>query len=81
MAEKESLQKSMHKQQIQQKMIQQKKDEVKNAYNFDMLNTDDSTDDEAKPVSQKRPPPPLWSKSKIIHIIQWKNNSNNSPFF
>lgn len=58
----------MHKQQIQQKIIQQTKEEVKNAYNFDILNTDDSTDDESKPVSAKRPPPPAWSKSNYLTI-------------
>lgn len=37
-----------------------KKVKEHSAYNFDMLYTDDSTDDEARP-SKKRPPPPAWS--------------------
>lgn len=36
----------------------------KNPYNFDMLESDDSTDEESKP-SSKRPPPPSWSLSQI----------------
>ena len=59
----------MHKQIIQQKIIQQKK-EVKDDYNFDMLKTDDSTDDESKPVSKKRPPPPSWSISEFYFTIK-----------
>lgn len=41
-----------------------KKNEMKNVYSFDMLNTDDETDDESRP-SSKRPPVPEWSLSKF----------------
>lgn len=48
----------------QLKLNQLKQDErKKNAYNFDMLDSGDSTDDEGK-TSSKRPLPPSWSTSQ-----------------
>lgn len=40
----------------------------KNAYNFDMLESGDSTDDEGK-TSSKRPAPPTWSMSANRHAL------------
>lgn len=55
-----------------QKAEAQKKLDLKNTYCFDMLETDDSTDDESDNKPGKRPPPPFWSKSKfIIQIIKF----------
>jgi hypothetical protein len=53
----------MQKQMIQEKIEAEKREQLKNSYHFDMLQTDDSTDDESKPAD-KRPPPPSWSSSK-----------------
>lgn len=61
----ESLRLRMQKQMLLEKTAIQKKEDSKNTYSFDMLHTDDSTDDEEKP-SKKRPPIPTWSKSKIF---------------
>lgn len=47
---------------------QNKKEDVKPSYHFDMLQTDDSTDDE-ETVSKNRPhrpPPPAWSLRKFL---------------
>lgn len=60
----DSLHLKLQKQIIQEKSDKKKKEESKNIYNFDMLHTDDSTDDEGRP-SQKRPAAPSWSKSKF----------------
>jgi inner centromere protein len=60
----DSLHLKLQKQIIQEKAEKQKKEESKNIYNFEMLHTDDSTDDEARP-SQKRPAAPSWSKSEF----------------
>lgn len=55
---------SLHKK-LQKSIIStKKKTEMANVYSFDMLNTDDETDDESRP-SDKRPPIPDWSYSKI----------------
>lgn len=54
----------LQKQKFMEKAAQQKKEASKNCYDFEMLHTDDSTDDESRP-SQKRPLPPAWSKSKL----------------
>lgn len=59
----DSLHLKMQKQLILDKSLQKKKEESKNNYDFDMLHTDDSTDDESRP-SAKRPSPPEWSKSE-----------------
>lgn len=65
----DSLHVKMQKQMMLEKSREQKKAEVakkahdKNAYSFDMLNTDDSTDDESN-LAKKRPEPPAWCKSK-----------------
>lgn len=59
----DSLHLKLQKQLIKEKSLQQKKAESKNVYSFEMLHTDDSTDDESRP-SAKRPSPPDWSKSK-----------------
>lgn len=80
-----SMQIKMQKQMLLEKSLlrEQKKPEIpkkphnKNAYSFDMLNTDDSTDEEGS-MAKKRPDPPAWSKSeftfnffhlKFIHIV------------
>lgn len=56
----------------QMKVEAQKKAVDKNAYSFDMLHTDDSTDDEDT-VSKKRPDPPAWSKSEIFfYFLKFK---------
>lgn len=56
------------KMQEQLKLNKQNAEELrkKNPYNFDMLESGDSTDDEGK-VSQKRPLPPDWSMSGRRH--------------
>jgi inner centromere protein len=51
----------MQKQILMEKEAEKKKLESKKVYDFDMLHTDDSTDDESKP-SAKRPAVPSWSK-------------------
>ena len=64
----ESLHLKLQKQIIlekQQKKVQKNKEELKNTYCFDMLNTDDETDDESRP-SSKRPPVPKWSQSEFF---------------
>lgn len=62
----DSLQMKLQKQILLDKSFQKKKAESKNTYSFDMLHTDDSTDDESKP-SQSRPAMPDWSKSKSFN--------------
>lgn len=61
----------MQKQIIRDKNEAEKRELNKNTYHFDMLLTDDSTDDESKP-SAKRPPLPSWTQSKyfVISIIE-----------
>lgn len=63
----DSLYIKMQKQILLEKSMSQKKAQKvdKNHYSFEMLNTDDSTDDESHP-SKKRPEPPQWSKSKFF---------------
>lgn len=61
----DSLYVKMQKQIIVEKAKSQSKKVDKNAYSFDMLNTEDETDDESCP-SKKRPDPPQWSKSKLL---------------
>ncbi|KAG5674984.1 hypothetical protein PVAND_004926 [Polypedilum vanderplanki] len=65
--------KAAQQQQQQKKKLQ--KDS--NTYSFDMLNTDDSTDDESKP-SKKRPDPPQWSRkqyrAKLIQVQSFTNS-------
>lgn len=61
----ESLRLKLQKQIMIGKTEQQKKEESKNTYNFDMLHTDDETDDEARPTN-KRPPAPKWSSSEFF---------------
>lgn len=60
----DSLHLKLQKQIIQEKAEKLKKEDSKNTYSFEMLHTDDSTDDEGRP-SQKRPPAPTWSKSEF----------------
>lgn len=57
LAEKKAMQEQLKLNKL--KMEEMKK---KNAYNFDMLESGDSTDDEGK-TSSKRPMPPSWSTS------------------
>lgn len=47
---------------------QAKKEEPKSLYTFDMLQTDDSTDDEETPSTNRsdRPAPPAWSLRKFF---------------
>lgn len=71
----DSLQMKLQKQILLEKSFQQKKAESKSTYSFDMLHTDDSTDDESKP-SQSRPAFPEWSKSKYFSSSQICCNSN-----
>lgn len=63
-AKEELQQKLLENQRLQQEKKATKK--VKDAlkYDFDLLNSGDSTDEEGKP-SSKRPPPPVWSKCKL----------------
>lgn len=68
----DSLLLKLQKQKLMDKVAQQKKESSKNTYNFDMLHTDDSTDDESKP-SKKRPSPPSWSKSEFIFLVSCPN--------
>lgn len=67
------LQMQMHQQRLllqqQQQMQQTKFKQPVTLYNFDLLETDDSTDDESKP-SSKRPPVPSWSKSNFLQILK-----------
>lgn len=56
---------SLHKKLQKSILSTKKKAEKGNVYSFDMLNTDDETDDESRP-SSKRPPIPEWSLSKLI---------------
>lgn len=58
---------SLHKKLQKSILSTKKKNESSNVYSFDMLNTDDETDDESRP-STKRPPIPEWSLSKIFFI-------------
>lgn len=59
-AEKKALQ-ERPKQNI---VVATKKKPAKSKYTFDMLNTDDETDDETNP-KQGRPTPPEWSLGKF----------------
>ena len=59
---------SLHKKLQKSILSTKKKAEKENVYSFDMLNTDDETDDESRP-SAKRPPIPEWSLSKLISLI------------
>lgn len=63
LAEKKSMQEKL-------KLNKMKAEETRkmNAYNFDMLESGDSTDDEGK-TSSKRPMPPPWSMSKNRHAL------------
>lgn len=60
----DSLHLKMQKQLLLDRSLQHQKEEAKKVYGFDMLETDDSTDDESKP-SKKRPEAPEWSKSEF----------------
>lgn len=60
----ESLRLKLGKQIIEQKAQQQKKEELKSTWNFDMLHTDDETDDESRPVNN-RPAAPKWSQREL----------------
>lgn len=64
LSKSDSMYKKLHK-----SIISTKKKYDSNVYSFDMLNTDDETDDESRP-SAKRPPIPEWSLSKFncIHL-------------
>lgn len=57
LAEKKAMQ-----EQLKQNKLKAEELRKKNAYNFDMLDSGDSTDDECK-TSNKRPMPPSWSTS------------------
>lgn len=63
LAEKKAMQ-----EQLKLNKMKEEEKRKKNAYNFDMLESGDSTDDEAK-VSSKRPPPPTWSLSNNRHAL------------
>lgn len=58
LAEKKAMQ-----EQLKQNKMKAEELRKKNAYNFDMLESGDSTDDEGK-TSSKRPTPPSWSVSQ-----------------
>lgn len=64
LSKNDSLHLKMQKQLLLDRSLQHQKKEAKKVYGFDMLETDDSTDDESKP-SKKRPEAPEWSKSKF----------------
>ncbi|CRK86348.1 CLUMA_CG000210, isoform A [Clunio marinus] len=57
----DSLHLKLQKQILMEKSEEMRKAEAKKNYCFDMLDTDDSTDDESHKPS-KRPPPPSWSR-------------------
>lgn len=66
----------MHHQRLQQQQQQYQQanykiDESNSAYNFDILETDDTTDDENKP-NPKRPPIPSWSRSMMLNNLLCK---------
>lgn len=61
LAEKKAMQ-----EQLKQNKMKAEEQRKKNAYNFDMLESGDSTDDEGK-TSSKRPMPPVWSMSQNRH--------------
>lgn len=61
LAEKKAMQ-----EQLRQNKMKAEESRKKNAYNFDMLESGDSTDDEGK-TSSKRPMPPAWSMSHNRH--------------
>lgn len=63
LSKNDSLHLKMQKQLLLDRSLQHQKEEAKKVYGFDMLETDDSTDDESKP-SKKRPEAPEWSKSE-----------------
>lgn len=60
-AEKKAMQ-----EQLKANKLRAEESKKKNAYNFDMLESGDSTDDEAKPTT-KRPPAPSWSIHQYRH--------------
>lgn len=80
----DSLYIKMQKQIILEKTLSQKKKVDKNTYSFEMLCTDDSTDDESHP-SKKRPEPPIWSKkqvrSKLIFVQSYANSNVMDKLF
>lgn len=47
-------------------MKQKKKEESKPLFEFDMLQTDDSTDDEDTAKKSHRPAPPAWSLREFL---------------
>jgi inner centromere protein len=61
----ESLRLKLGKQKMADAITKQKKEESKSTYNFDMLHTDDETDDESRPVNS-RPPAPEWSQRELF---------------
>lgn len=63
LAEKKAMQ-----EQLKQNKIKAEEVRKKTAYNFDMLESGDSTDDEGK-TSSKRPMPPEWSMSYKRHAV------------
>lgn len=75
LSKNDSLQIKLQKQILLEKSFQQKKAESKSTYSFEMLHTDDSTDDESKP-SHSRPAVPEWSKSKEFNFTPIRCHSN-----
>lgn len=63
LAEKEALEAAKAKQNesLQRKVLQKQHNKHKTKHEFDVLDTDDSTDDEGK-MNKNRTPPPVWSK-------------------
>jgi hypothetical protein len=67
---KETYEKNLQKQLMQQKLQKQQSQLQKartNERTFEMLQTDDSTDDESD-AKKKRPPLPDWSQSNIFTL-------------
>lgn len=77
LAHNNSLHLKLQRQMMMEKAEKNKKTVDPNEYGFDMLHTDDSTDDESRP-SVKRPPPPEWSKkSHRKRVIESQTYINN----
>lgn len=65
LAEKEAIEaaKAKHNESLQRKVLQKQHIKSnKSKHDFDVLDTDDSTDDEGK-MNKNQAPPPIWSKS------------------
>lgn len=75
----DSLHLKLQKQLLLDRSLQHQKEEAKKVYGFDMLDTDDSTDDESKP-SAKRPEAPEWSKSEYLQGLKTREERLWSNF-